>query len=95
MLRPMRELVIRRPRALGRTALFFLSFATIACASLGYEMLEWLVAAVVDPSAGTAYLGTQGDVWDAQKDSACASAGALIATAIDGWQLRAETRTAE
>ncbi len=94
MLRPMRELVIRRPKVLGHAAVFFLSFAAIACLSLGYEMLEWTVAAVVDPSAGTAYLGTQGDVWDAQKDSAFACAGALIAAAIDGWQLREGPRSA-
>ena len=44
-----------------------------ACCILGlvgmlYEVVEWLTAIVVDPDAGAAYLGTQGDEWDAQKD---------------------------
>jgi len=30
---------------------------------------------------GVAYLGTQGDVWDAQKDMALAAAGAVVGMA--------------
>jgi putative membrane protein len=48
-----------------------------------YEVLEWAVAAVADPAAGTAYLGTQGDQWDAQKDMGLAILGALLAAAYD------------
>ena len=33
-----------------------------------FEVIEWIVAVLVEPDLGTAYLGTQGDVWDAQKD---------------------------
>jgi putative membrane protein len=44
-----------------------------------YELLEWLTALIVAPSLGEAYLGTQGDVWDAQPDMALASAGAVLA----------------
>lgn len=44
-----------------------------------YEVIEWLVADVFFPSQGTAYLGTQGDVWDAQKDMAIAVFGAMLA----------------
>jgi len=44
-----------------------------------YEIIEWLVADVFFPSEGTAYLGTQGDVWDAQKDMGLACSGAIIA----------------
>ncbi|MET0660445.1 MAG: DUF2238 domain-containing protein [Steroidobacteraceae bacterium] len=43
-----------------------------------YEIVEWLAALVVAPDLGSAYLGTQGDEWDAQKDMALASAGALM-----------------
>jgi putative membrane protein len=35
---------------------------------VAYEFMEWAAAVVVAPEAGTAFLGTQGDVWDAQKD---------------------------
>jgi putative membrane protein len=93
MLRPARELTLRRPHSLGRWRLFYLSFVSVAWWSVAYEIVEWLVARVVDPAAGTAYLGTQGDVWDAQKDMALACLGALIAATIDGWQLRRGPRT--
>jgi putative membrane protein len=43
-----------------------------------YEIIEWLIADVVYPSQGTAYLGTQGDVWDAQKDMCLAFSGSVI-----------------
>lgn len=88
LLRPTRELVLRQPEAVGRLAVFYLSFAAVAVWSLGYEVIESLVAAVADPSAGTAYLGTQGDVWDAQKDMGLACLGAALAAAFDAWQLR-------
>lgn len=53
--------------------LFMVSHSTI------YEMVEWGAAAIFGGDLGQAYLGTQGDVWDAQKDSVLAAIGALIA----------------
>ncbi|RZJ67589.1 MAG: DUF2238 domain-containing protein [Flavobacterium sp.] len=47
-----------------------------------YELIEWAVADVFFKAQGDAYLGTQGDVWDAQKDIALAFSGAIIATTI-------------
>ena len=44
-----------------------------------YEIIEWLVADLFFPSEGDAYLGTQGDIWDAQKDMGIAFIGAVIA----------------
>jgi putative membrane protein len=79
MMRPMRELGFRNAPHLGRFAKLYFSTAGIGLWSMAYEILEWLVAAIVDPSAGTAYLGTQGDEWDAQKDMAFALLGAFIA----------------
>jgi len=46
--------------------------------SAEYELIEWLVAKVFFPSESTAYLGTQGDVWDAQKDMGIAFSGAIF-----------------
>jgi len=43
-----------------------------------YELLEWTVSALTG-SAGDAFLGTQGDVFDTQKDMALALAGAITA----------------
>jgi putative membrane protein len=74
---PLREYLARHVGG-GRQLGELLSFALIATASALYEVLEWLVAAVVSPEAGMAYLGTQGDVFDAQKDTALAILGAAI-----------------
>jgi putative membrane protein len=46
--------------------------------SAAYELIEWLVADVFFKSEGMAYLGTQGDVWDAQKDMGIAFTGAVL-----------------
>jgi putative membrane protein len=82
LLRPMRELGFRNAPDMGRWAKLYFSTAGVGLWSLGYEVLEWLVAAIVDPAAGTAYLGTQGDPWDAQKDMALAVLGAFLASAF-------------
>lgn len=47
-----------------------------------YELVEWAVADLFFPAQGMAYLGTQGDIWDAQKDIFLAFSGALLATTI-------------
>jgi putative membrane protein len=83
MLLPLREVAIRSPKAMGRFAVFALSIAAVSFWSVMYEIIEWLVASVADPAAGTAYLGTQGDVWDAQKDMALACTGAVVAALLD------------
>lgn len=75
---PVVELLNARapPRGLWRAllpVLFILSNSAI------YELIEWAAAVVFGGDLGVAYLGTQGDEWDSQKDMACAAAGALIA----------------
>lgn len=47
-----------------------------------YELIEWAVADVFFQEQGQAYLGTQGDVWDAQKDIFLAFSGAILATTV-------------
>jgi putative membrane protein len=47
-----------------------------------YELIEWAVADVFFQAQGDAYLGTQGDVWDAQKDIFLATIGAVLATSV-------------
>ncbi len=60
-----------------KTALLF-TFTMIVSISTLYEILEWLAAITFNPELGIAFLGTQGDVWDAQKDTIAAMIGALI-----------------
>ncbi len=47
-----------------------------------YEIIEWSVADIFFSEQGDAYLGTQGDIWDAQKDIFLAFLGAILATTI-------------
>jgi putative membrane protein len=92
MLRPIREVGFRG-RPPGRFATFYFTVAGVGLWSLLYEVLEWAVATVVDPKAGTAYLGTQGDQWDAEKDMALAALGAVLAGLFE-WRLERRTRPA-
>ncbi|MGH8239464.1 MAG: DUF2238 domain-containing protein [Steroidobacteraceae bacterium] len=46
------------------------------------ELIEWGAALVVGGDLGQAYLGTQGDEWDAHKDMALAALGALISMCV-------------
>jgi putative membrane protein len=85
MLRPMRELAFRRMPHAGGFAVAYLSVAAVGLWSVAYELVEWTVASIADPAAGTAYLGTQGDEWDAQKDLALAVGGAVGAAAVEWW----------
>ncbi len=59
-------------------------FAVMIMVSLsaGYEVIEWGAAMVFGGDIGVAYVGAQGDPWDAQKDMALATLGSLVATAI-------------
>ena len=52
--------------------------ALLTAGSALYEMIEWLAAEAFGGELGAAYLGTQGDQWDAQKDMAIALAGSLL-----------------
>jgi putative membrane protein len=55
--------------------------ATLAQSAL-FELVEAVAAALVSPELGAAYLGTQGDEWDAQKDMASALAGAILLMSV-------------
>ncbi|MFM7101321.1 MAG: DUF2238 domain-containing protein [Verrucomicrobiota bacterium] len=47
-----------------------------------YELIEWAAAVVFGGQLGQEFLGTQGDVWDAQKDTALATAGAVVSAVV-------------
>lgn len=53
-----------------------------------YEIFEWVLTLVMAGADAEAYNGQQGDMWDAQKDMACATVGALLSALI----LRLRTR---
>ena len=78
---PIRELYFRIADARGFWG-YFLPLEFTMATSMLYELIEWGAANVVGGDLGMAYLGTQGDIWDAHKDMALASLGALIAIII-------------
>ncbi len=47
---------------------------------MSYELIEWAYAAKANTVDAMAYLGSQGDIWDAQKDMLADTLGALTAT---------------
>ena len=77
LLYPMRELLMRSAKAKTQWAIW-LAVAALSALSSFFEIIEAVVAQIVAPDLGTAYLGTQGDTWDAQKDMACAFVGAVM-----------------
>jgi putative membrane protein len=87
---PVREMFLRVAAVRGFWG-YFLPLDLTMSTSMLYELVEWLVAVVVGGDLGAEYLGTQGDIWDAHKDMALASLGALItmgATALINFRLR-------
>lgn len=79
---PFAELFSRRRwTPTPRLAAFFAVACTVAMAGL-WEIVEWLYAAVEGGDLGAAFLGSQGDVWDAQKDILCDTLGALSASLL-------------
>src|SRR6185369_944891 len=78
---PIREVFLRVADVKGFWGYFLPLDFTMSTSAL-YELLEWAVAAVVGSNASNAFLGSQGDPWDSQKDMAMASLGALIAMTV-------------
>lgn len=78
---PIREVYCRIADSKGFWSYFFPLELTMA-ASMMFELFEWGAAEFFGGDLGIAYLGTQGDVWDAHKDMALASLGALLAMSI-------------
>ena len=78
---PIREVFLRVTRVKGFWG-YYLPFDVTLAFSAVYEIIEWVAAANIDPAAGLAFLGSQGDVWDAQKDMTLAGTGALLAMII-------------
>lgn len=85
---PVREVFLRIASAKGFWGYYLPLDVTLAFSAV-YEIIEMGVAYAVDPVAGAAFLGTQGDEFDAVKDMALAGLGATLAmlvTAAINWR---------
>lgn len=78
---PIREIFLRVASVRGFWA-YYLPFDVTLAFSGAYEIMEWVIATMVAPGAGDAWLGTQGDIWDAQKDMGLAATGAVISMTV-------------
>lgn len=79
---PIIELALEKRLINGRkTAVAFGIFAIMTVAA-AYEIIEWIFAIMAEPDAGIAVLGSQGDIWDAQKDMLADGLGAITAAVM-------------
>lgn len=76
-----REIIVRTTALKGGKMLAFVCVCIPLAISAFYEMLEWWEVALFYPGQGEQWLGTQGDVWDAQWDMFMALIGASLAVA--------------
>ena len=78
---PIREIFLRVANVRGFWG-YFLPWDLTLSTSMIYELIEWAAAEIFGGDLGMAYLGTQGDIWDAHKDMALAGAGATVAVTV-------------
>ena len=75
---PIAELLLSRKLVSSKVILALFPIFSIFAVAGGYEIIEWLFAVSAEQSAGTAVLGSQGDIWDAQKDMLMDIFGSIV-----------------
>lgn len=80
----MAEWIWSKKLVANKFLLFTYPIFTIATIAMSYELIEWWYAAgsSADAASAMAYLGSQGDIWDAQKDMLADTLGAIFATSV-------------
>jgi len=78
---PAREVLRRHTPLRGAWLQALCAVAVLAFAGF-YEITEWWIAVLASPETAEAYLGSQGDPWDAQKDLLLDTLGALAGLAL-------------
>ncbi len=79
---PLIEYIERHRLSNTKVITYLFPLFTIAFVAMGYELIEWVYAASYGGSAGAAFLGSQGDIWDAQKDMTLDTLGAVFALVV-------------
>ncbi|MDY6881408.1 MAG: DUF2238 domain-containing protein [Thermodesulfobacteriota bacterium] len=80
-----RELLLRTTPLKQGGWLFFIIISIVMAVAAFWEILEWWISLVVAPDIGMAFLGSQGDIWDAQWDIFLALVGAMTALPLLSW----------
>jgi len=70
--------IARRWGGLGNRGAALTVLAWVLAISCLYEIFEWLLTIVAAGETADRYNGQQGDIWDAQKDMALATLGAIL-----------------
>ena len=81
---PIYEYVQSRKIISSKFASFLFAVFSIISVAAIYELFEWQYAVLGDPQAGIEVLGSQGDIWDAQKDMLSDTLGALFVMIVAG-----------
>jgi len=76
------ELVYRNKWVSGKGMAAFFGIIFIMALANFWELVEWIYAEVDGGSAGLAFLGSQGDIWDAQKDMLMDTLGAFLGSTL-------------
>lgn len=72
---------LERAGNVGRRLSLYIAVEFVLAGSCLYEIFEWLLTVFLAGADADAYNGQQGDMWDSQKDMACAAVGAISAAA--------------
>ncbi|MBN2426244.1 MAG: DUF2238 domain-containing protein [Calditrichaceae bacterium] len=76
---PVAEILLKKELVKSKIVLFLFPVFTIFSVAAVYEIIEWLYAISAEETAGAAMLGSQGDIWDAQKDMLADGLGSIAA----------------
>jgi putative membrane protein len=85
---PLAEYFASKRLVAWRFLVLVLPVLIILAVAGGYEIFEWIFAISSDPATGAAVLGSQGDIWDAQKDMLADTLGAMLAMVLFAVQSR-------
>lgn len=72
------ELALRKNWVTSKGAAAAFGILFIMAMANAWELIEWIYAEADGGDVGLAFLGSQGDIWDAQKDMLCDTLGALL-----------------
>jgi putative membrane protein len=79
-----REILLRKTPLVRGGWLYFLTLSVVLAVAAFWELLEWWVTLLAAADVGQAFLGSQGDVWDAQWDMLLALLGAGVVLPLFG-----------
>jgi putative membrane protein len=91
-----REILLRLTPLQRGGWLFFLVTSVALAIGAFWEFIEWWATYLVAADVGQAFLGSQGDIWDAQWDMFLAMVGAMIAMVLfNRWHDRSMKRVTD